>query len=215
VFYVIRVKIDGLLHFALDGVDWNAKSGNKQPNDFVEQLISFLRITFECLDPLSNVAREAMCFGACSHISNKMIGLLVGLDYDDYGITPIQKINHNGIQNLALDVAAFETFSTGCGVPQLSECFRELRFFTLALLDRELVDLVADEDRRMAKYPLLDLNKLKNVLDKYDVAVVSTTDKLKGGFGLGKGKGGEGSASAHTLDSKDLAKLKKSIFSQI
>ena len=133
-------------------------------------------MTFNNVNVFKKAEKEGFCFGCCGHISSRIMGIVVNgagafTETEQEGdiVKSISKINSFGICNLSLDVAAFESFADGCGVPQLGECFRELKCFTEALLDRDLITLCSEEnaDERMLRYPTLDLIKLRAVLEKY------------------------------------------------
>ena len=55
------------------------------------------------------------------------------------------------------------------GIPQLRDCFNELRVLTSVMLDKELPMLLLPENAaaRRRKYPILSLEKVGNILEKY------------------------------------------------
>jgi len=207
-FQIARGKIDQLMAFSVAEAEWCEKKGRDEANEYCEQLINFLRVTFGNVDNFKMAEKEGFCFGCAGHIATRIMGMVIngaGAFTDvpqDTEITSIEKINGFGIQNLSLDVAAFQSFADGCDVPQLSLCFNELKCFTDALGDRELVRLCeeANSDERMAKYPMLDLLKLRAVLEKYVGAGMSL---------LG------GKQEFFLLEKKHIAKLLNSIKTQI
>jgi hypothetical protein len=192
-FECVRGKVDGILEFSLQPAEYCPPDGSvaSGPGEYVEQLVSFLRVTFGTLDTLSTDKREGFCFGCVGHIASRIMGFLVNgrgefKDCDSGGVPASSKVNGYGMQNLQVDVAGLESFCVSTGVPQLKECMRELRCFADAMCDRDLGALFEDdnEDRRMERYPQLDVIKLKAVLEKYEGAGLK--GKLKGMAGLGK-----------------------------
>jgi hypothetical protein len=208
-FQIARGKIDQLMSFSVEEAEWCEKKARDECNEYCDQLINFLRVTFGNVGIFKKVEKEGFCFGCTGHIASRIMGMVINgagefTDVQDAEIPSIRKINAFGVQNLSLDVAAFSSFADGCGVPQLSECFRELKCFTDALLDRELVSLCEESksDERMSKYPMLDLLKLKAVMEKY-VPVGMGEKLLKGG------KGGL------MLEKKDVNKILAAIKNQV
>ena len=56
----------------------------------------------------------------------------------NYDVGYAEKINCYGVSDMRLDVGSLEAFCDDTGVSNLSQCFKELRQFTDALLDRDL-----------------------------------------------------------------------------
>jgi len=79
----------------------------------------------------------------------------------------------------------------------------------MALLDRDLVMLCEpeNEDQRMQRYPLLDLNKLDLCLDKF-----SFSNTMSSKLNVFSSKG---SNDILMMEKKDVTALKKSIAQQI
>jgi hypothetical protein len=131
------------------------------------------------LRSLDDGSKAGLHFSCCGHISERLVMLVAGKVSEDgdsntssvqnSGLRPISKIDAYGLKNLSIDVAEFESFADGTGIPQLRECFAELKGITDALLDRELSQLLvpANENARRRKYPFLNLEKLCHVLEKY------------------------------------------------
>lgn len=217
VYELCRNKIDTLLHFSLDNFQWVARSARETPNTYCESVIEYLRTIFKCLRSLDEGSKAGLHFSCCGHISERLVMLVAGKASDDNdhsqvlddnsGLRPISKIDAYGLKNLSIDVAEFENFADGTGIPQLRECFAELKCITDALLDRELPNLLMQENEniRRRKYPFLNLEKVVNVLEKYQ------------GTGLGGKLMGSSSreSSFLMLEKKDLAHLIKLAKSQI
>jgi len=55
------------------------------------------------------------------------------------------------------------------GIPQLRDCFSELKVLTTVMLDKELPVLLLPENAaaRRRKYPILSMEKVANILEKY------------------------------------------------
>ena len=209
-FQIARSKIDQLMSFSVEEAEWCEKAVRTEANEYCDQLINFLRVTFSNVGMFRKVDKEGFCFGCTGHIASRIMGMAVNgageyEDVRDGEIPFIQKINAYGVMNLSLDVAAFQSFADGCGVPQLSECFRELKCFTDGLLDKDLVGLCEEgrADERMMRYPVLDLLKLKAVLEKYQ------------GVGMGAKLMGGSKASFLMLEKKEIGKILSNIKDQI
>jgi len=214
VYELCRNKIDTLLHFSLDNFQWVARSARDAPNTYCESVIEYLRTIFKCLRSLDEGSKAGLHFSCCGHISERLVMLVTGKATEDdaspadgnSGLRPISKIDAYGLKNLSIDVAEFESFSDGTGIPQLRECFAELKCITDALLDRDLPTLLMpeNENARRRKYPFLNLEKVCNVLEKYQ------------GTGLGGKLMGSGirDSSFLMLEKKDLAHLIKLARSQ-
>lgn len=217
VYELCRNKIDTLLHFSLDNFQWVARSARETPNTYCESVIEYLRTIFKCLRSLDEGSKAGLHFSCCGHISERLVMLVAGKVTDDNdisqrgddnnGLRPIAKIDAFGLKNLSIDVMEFENFADGTGIPQLRECFAELKCITDALLDPELPKLLMREKEnvRRRKYPFLNLEKVVNVLEKYQ----------------GTGLGGKlmGTASRENsflmLERKELAQLIKLAKSQL
>jgi hypothetical protein len=217
VYELCRNKIDTLLHFSLDSFQWVAKSTRETPNTYCESLIEYLRTIFKCLKSLDEGSKAGLHFSCCGHISERLVMLVAGKASDEgdsnaasndtNGLRPISKIDAFGLKNLSIDVAEFESFADGTGIPQLRDCFTELKCITDAMLDPDLPKLLIPENENMRrrKYPFLNLDKLCNVLEKYQ------------GTGLGgklMGSGNKGNTFL-MLEKKDIGPLIKLAKSQL
>lgn len=217
VYELCRNKIDTLLHFSLDSFQWVAKSARESPNTYCESLIEYLRTIFKCLRSLDEGSKAGLHFSCCGHISERLVMLVAGkasedgdshaTSNDSNGLRPISKIDAFGLKNLSIDVAEFESFADGTGIPQLRDCFTELKCITEAMLDPDLPKLLMPENEsvRRRKYPFLSLEKVCNVLEKYQ------------GTGLGgklMGSGNKGN-SFLMLEKKDIGPLIKLAKSQL
>lgn len=217
VYELCRNKIDALLHFSLDSFQWVAKSARESPNTYCESLIEYLRTIFKCLRSLDEGSKAGLHFSCCGHISERLVMLVAGKASEEadnhpsssesHGLRPISKIDAFGLKNLSIDIAELESFADGTGIPQLRDCFTELRCITDAMLDPDLPKLLMPENEnvRRRKYPFLSLEKVCNVLEKYQ------------GTGLGgklMGSGNKGN-SFLMLEKKDIAPLIKLAKSQL
>jgi len=181
----LRNKIDAMLKFALDKFQWVSKAARTIPNTYCDGLIEYLKSTFRFLSAMDEGSSAGLHFSCLGHIADRLSYLLAASSdstiptTDDGEFLPtISKIDSYGIKNLLLDVREFQIFADNTKVPQLSECFNELKSLLEALLDPELPQLLQlqNEHTRKTKYPLLSLEKLLNVLDKYQVTTM--LDKL-------------------------------------
>lgn len=217
VYELCRNKIDALLHFSLDSFQWVAKSARETPNTYCESLIEYLRTIFKCLRSLDEGSKAGLHFSCCGHICERLVMLVAGKASEDadnhtsssesHGLRPISKIDAFGLKNLSIDIAEFESFADGTGIPQLRDCFTELRCIADAMLDPDLPKLLMPENEnvRRRKYPFLSLEKVCNVLEKYQ------------GTGLGGKLMGSGNKdnSFLMLEKKDISPLIKLAKSQL
>lgn len=159
--------------------------------------------------------KAMLYFSTCGHITERMVHLIAGKieDTDKKGktntlLSPIVKIDAFGIKNLSLDVQALELFADGTGLPQLRNCFNELRWVTDALLDPDLPMLLnpENENARRRKHPFLQLDLIANVLEKY-----------QGSGGIGnKLLGASGTAEKFLiLEKKEITQLLRVVKAQI
>jgi exocyst complex component 6 len=217
VFELCRNKIDTLLHFSLDNFQWVAKSTRYTPNTYCDSLIDYLRKIFHSLKSLDEGSRTGLHFSCCGHISERLVMLIsgkisteddTGIRHDETnGLVPISKIDAYGLKNLSTDVAEFESFADGTGVPQLRDCFTELRCIVDALLDKDLPMLLQPENehKRRRKYPFLNIEKVCNILEKYQGPGMSLGSKFKT----------EEEKDFLVLEKKDIAPLIKAAKIQI
>jgi hypothetical protein len=182
VYEITRNKLDTLIDFSLENFQWISRSARDTPNAYVESLIEYMRTTFSCLAPMDEGSRTGLHFSACGHVAERLVRLLTDPPESKAvsNLPPISRIDAFGLKNLALDVQEFEKFADTTGVPQLGECFNELKCLTEAMIDRDLPFLLqaGNENVRRRKYPLLSLEKLVNILEKYNgLGLVCSHDK--------------------------------------
>jgi hypothetical protein len=187
VYEICRGKIDSHINFALDNFQWVSKATRDMPNAYCEGLIQSMRTVFSQLGPMDEGSKFGLHFSCCGHVAERLVKLLTDPINSDAsqaggeeGIPPIARIDAFGLKNLALDVQEFERFADATGVPQLSECFNELKSLTEAMLDRDLPRLLMRENaaERRKRYPFLSIQKVGNILEKY--VGVGLGDKLMG-----------------------------------
>ena len=173
VYEICKNKIDAHLNYALDGFNWVAKSERKLPNAYCEGVIGYLRGVFDSLGSMDEGSRAGLHFSCCGHVSERLTKILSdraveGAGAED-GLPPVQRIDAYGLYNLSLDVSEFEAFADSTGVPQLGECFNELKSLVAAMLDKDLPALLHPENAaaRRRKYPYLSVDKVGNILEKY------------------------------------------------
>jgi len=179
---ISRNKINTLIHFSLDNFQWvGARSARDTPNTYCESLIEFLRSTFRSLAPLEEGTKGMLPFQICGHVAETLHTLItakpvVASNFNDGEktdlIPPITKIDAFGLKNLSIDVTEFESFADGTGIPGLRECFNDLRLIVDAMLDRSLPTLLQPENENMRrrKYPLLKIEWVYHILQKYQGA---------------------------------------------
>jgi len=202
VYEICRNKIDMLMNFSLENFQWVSKSTRDMPNAYCESLIEYMRNTFRSLSPMDEGSRAGLHFSCCGHIAERLVKLLTDKakpskddvgegsqhgpsanEKDDGGLLPINKIDAFGLKNLSVDVAEFMSFADGTGVPQLGECFNELKCLVDIMLDRDLPMLLLpdNESVRRRKYPFVTLDKVLSILEKY--SGMGLSDKLMGSSG--------------------------------
>ena len=174
VYEICRNRIDSHINYALENFQWVAKSSRDMPNAYCEGLIGYLKSVFASLGPMDEGSRAGLHFSCCGHVSERLVKLFSGrpgdtATFDDSSIPPISRIDAFGIKNLSLDCEEFERFADSTGVPQLRDCFSELRILTTVMLDKELPTLLLPNQAaaRRRKYPILSLEKVANILEKY------------------------------------------------
>lgn len=184
VYEICRNKIDAHFNYALDGFSWVARNTRDMPNAYCEGLIGYLRSVFDALGPMDEGSRAGLHFSCCGHVSLRIVRLLSERPVDgggggggggpsgglmNSGLPPITRIDAFGLRNLSRDVEEFRRFADTTGVPQLVDCFDELKSITDAMLDKDLPTLLQPEHStiRKKKYPYLSLEKVGNILEKY------------------------------------------------
>lgn len=168
VYECARGKIDAHLNYALEGFNWVQKSVRETPNAYCEGLIGYIRSVFDSLGPMDEGSRAGLHFSCMGHVAERMVKMLSerplaeGARTSDGSLAPISKIDAFGIKNLSTDVSEFQKFAASTGVPQLADCFDELKSITDAMLDPELPNLLKPEnaETRKRKFPYLSLEKV-------------------------------------------------------
>jgi len=167
VYECARGKIDAHLIYALDGFNWVQKTCRDMPNAYCEGLIGYMRSVFDSLGPMDEGSRAGLHFSCCGHVAERLVKMLSERPLEegarlDGGIPPISKIDAFGLKNLSNDVNEFKKFASSTGVPQLADCFDELKSITDAMLDVELPSLLKPEhsEARKRKYPYLSVEKV-------------------------------------------------------
>ena len=195
VFELIQRKIDELLG-GMCFIEWEAGSPQSRPRAYVEDVVSYLQVTFMCLTYLPKTAREGIHFASCAHINTAMLDLLCDARHQHQGV---KAVNTNGLHNLSVDVAALEAFADSCGVLQLRECFAELRQTLGTLLHRDVHTLLLDAGLREGVYPKVQTAKLLAVLEKYKpLGLLAQVSQALVGWSVGRmgtwqqGGGGDG-----------------------
>jgi len=180
VYECARGKIDAHLIYALDGFNWVQKTCRDMPNAYCEGLIGYMRSVFDSLGPMDEGSRAGLHFSCCGHVAERLVKMLSERPLEegarlDGGIPPISKIDAFGLKNLSNDVNEFKKFASSTGVPQLADCFDELKSITDAMLDVELPTLLKPDhsEARKRKYPYLSIEKVGNILEKYSSAGMS------------------------------------------
>jgi len=216
VYEICRNKIDMLMNFSLENFQWVSKSSRDLPNAYCESLIEYMRNTFRSLAPMDEGSRAGLHFSCCGHIAERLVKLLTekaklardesdGSQHgfssteQDGGLLPINKIDAFGLHNMSVDVMEFSSFANTTGVPQLGECFNELKNLVDIMIDKNLPTLLLPENEsiRRRKYPFASLDKILSILEKY--SWVGLSDKLMGSSGK--------SSSILMLEKKDVTHL--------
>jgi exocyst complex component 6 len=210
VYEICRNRIDTHINYALENFNWVAKFARDMPNAYCEGLCGYLKSVFASLGPMDEGSRAGLHFSCCGHVSERLVKLFAGrpgdtTTMDDSGLQPIARIDAFGIKNLATDCAELERFADSTGVPGLRDCFDELRVLTTVMLDKELPTLLLPENApaRRRKYPILSLEKVANVLEKYV------------GTGLGAKLMGGSQPDILFIDKKEVTQLSKIVRTQI
>jgi hypothetical protein len=185
VYEICRSRIDTHVTYALENFNWVAKSIRDMPNAYCEGLIGYLKSVFASLGPMDEGSRAGLHFSCCGHVSERLVYHFSGkpgdvTTMDPSGVQPLTKIDAFGIKNLSTDCAEMERFADSTGVPQLRDCFSELKTLTRLMLDKDMPNLLQPSQAaaRRRKYPILSLEKVANILDKY--VGTGLSDKLMG-----------------------------------
>eukprot|EP00525_Craspedostauros_australis_P005490 CAMPEP_0198123616 /NCGR_PEP_ID=MMETSP1442-20131203/37944_1 /TAXON_ID= /ORGANISM="Craspedostauros australis, Strain CCMP3328" /LENGTH=243 /DNA_ID=CAMNT_0043782843 /DNA_START=1 /DNA_END=732 /DNA_ORIENTATION=+ len=200
VYEICRNKIDAHLNYALDGFNWIAKTARTNPNAYCEGLVGYLGGVFASLGPMDEGSRAGLHFSCCGHINERLVKILTDRPEEVSGlqdsVPPVTRIDAYGLKNLGRDVEAFEEFAMSTGVPELKECFQELKCLTSIMVDNELPYLIKSENaaERKRRYPLISLPKIGNILEKYVGAGMSLL-------------GGKSTADLLVLDKKEISTL--------
>ena len=168
VYECARGKIDAHLNYALEGFNWVQKSVRETPNAYCEGLIGYIRNVFDSLGPMDEGSRAGLHFSCCGHVAERMVKILSerplaeGARPNAGSIAPISKLDAFGLKNMSNDVIEFKKFAAETGVPQLADCFDELKSITDAMLDPDLPNLLRPEmsETRKRKYPYVSLEKV-------------------------------------------------------
>lgn len=205
VYEICRKKIDMLINFSLENFQWVAKSSRDMPNAYCESVIEYMKATFRSLGPMDEGSRAGLHFSCCGHVAERLVKILADSNSgektkndDEESVAPIARIDAFGLKNLSVDVESFERFAENTGVPQLSECFNELKCLTTAMIDPDLPQILlpTNANFRQRKYPFLSLDKVSNILEKYVGA---------GGGILGGSKNSR--SDILVLDKKEISQL--------
>ena len=211
VYEICRSRIDTHITYALENFNWVAKAARDMPNAYCEGLIGYLRSVFASLGPMDEGSRAGLHFSCCGHVSERLVYHFSGkpgdlTTMDSSGVQPLTKIDAFGIKNLSIDCAEMERFADSTGIPQLRDCFSELRTLTNLMLDKDMPNLLLPENAgaRRRKYPILSLEKVHNILEKY--VGTGLSDKL-----MGSNK----NSDMLFIDKKEVTQLLKVVKSQI
>lgn len=212
VYEICRSRIDTHITYALENFNWVAKTARDMPNAYCEGLIGYLKSVFASLGPMDEGSRAGLHFSCCGHVSERLVYHFSGkpgdvTTMDSSGVQPLTKIDAFGIKNLSIDCAELERFADSTGVPQLRDCFSELKTLTNLMLDKDMPNLLLPENggARRRKYPILSLEKVQNILEKY--VGTGLSDKLMGSSGRHQ--------DMLFIDKKEVTQLLKVVKSQV
>lgn len=225
VYEISRNKINELINFSMDNVDWVRPKVTGEQSGHVQTLISFMRNMFSTLDHLDASSREGILLSCCGHIGNRLVYLLSG-DVNEYsravaqgdeqdlqypGLSPIQKIDAYGLKNMAIDVRALKTFASTLDVQNLHQSFDEIDRLSSAMIDPDLPLLLRPENQglRSKRYPFLSLERLKSIIERYVVAGIGS--KMFSGTSMFSGGEQSSNSNVFMLDKKDVLLMTKLI----
>lgn len=168
IFELLTAKIVDLLT-SLQFINWVPSVLPSGPHDSVSEIVDYLRATFMWITYLPQTIREAAHFTCCSKINQ---GLL------EFILSPkVQKINMLSVRALQLDVQLLDEFASGCGIPQLKDCFISCRELVNAMMNRELVKFADSSQRKVNHFEHiflnLDFDNLCALMDKVVVLPMS------------------------------------------
>lgn len=159
IYELLQSKLEDLMS-SLVFVNWSAEKAPRAPNDAVLEMVEFMTVTFQWLSNLPATARDSAHFMCCSKISSGIIEHLRS--------KKLAKISIFSVSALDLDVKHLEAFAESTGVPQLKQCFDELKSLIGCLLDAQFAH-DATHNAPIAffsSYRHLDLECLAEIFEK-------------------------------------------------
>lgn len=161
IFELLSAKIVDLLS-SLHFINWVPSILPTGPHDSVSEIVDYLRATFMWITYLPQTIREAAHFTCCGKINQGILEFILSSN--------VKKINMLSIRALQLDIQLLDEFASGCGIPQLKDCFIQCRELVNALMNRELSKFGETSLRNVNHFqhlfPNLDLENLATVMDK-------------------------------------------------
>jgi len=161
IFELLSAKIVDLLS-SLHFINWVPSILPSGPHDSVSEIVDYLRATFMWITYLPQTIREAAHFTCCGKINQGILEFILS--------PKVNKINMLSIRALQLDFQLLDEFASGCGIPQLKDCFIQCRELVNALMNRDLVKFGESSIRKVNHFqhlfPKLDLDNLLIVMEK-------------------------------------------------
>ncbi|KAI5290407.1 hypothetical protein KEM52_000466, partial [Ascosphaera acerosa] len=156
IFELVNSKIDDLIETA--DYDWTASRPATEPSNYMQTLTRFLSsIMSSTLLGLPTEIKELIYFDALSHAADMVLALPLSNN--------VKKINPNGVEALARDVAYLSEFVDSLGVSILKENLDELQQ-TVQLMQSNNSDEFYDISTRNKKYGRVDALRGPILLEK-------------------------------------------------
>jgi hypothetical protein len=161
IFELLSAKIVDLLS-SLHFINWVPSILPSGPHDSISELVDYLRATFMWITYLPQTIREAAHFTCCGKINQGILEFILS--------PKVQKLNMLSVRALQLDFQLLDEFATGCGIPQLKDCFIPCRELINALMNRELVKFGDSSQRKVNHFqhlfPNLSVDNLFVMVEK-------------------------------------------------
>ena len=157
IFTLLTRKIDDLLS-SLVFIPTLPSFTSRSPHPEIEELISFLQVTFMCLTNLPRSIREAAYVACCQHVCTSITSFL----FSDR----VPQLNALCLLTFDADVKHLETFASSCGVSNLATCFGPLKSLIKAIMHHDLPQFGDNVHLMHKHFPRLNPVTLANLLDK-------------------------------------------------
>lgn len=169
IFKLLTRKIDDLLS-SLVFIPTLPSFISHTPHPEIEELISFLQVTFMCLTNLPRSIREAAYVASCQHVGTSLVSFLSS--------DKVPQLNALCLANFEADVKRLESFASSCGVPNLATCFGPMKSLIKAVLHPDLPHFGDNISLMHKHFPRLNPVNLANILDKLQPTPITSDSSV-------------------------------------